>query len=274
MGLFSIDESTCTLCGVCAEVCPVGNIIEWSTGSIPVPGKHARSLCITCGHCVSACPTGAFQLTAMPPESLEPVEPSAMPSYESLSRLMKSRRSIRCYRPEMVDSATVDELIQVSAYVPTGENSQSVGWLVASGRDTLGALSETTIEWMRYLDRENHPAAAQFGAKHLIAAWDCGTDLILRDAPHVVIAHGAKGNPIDTVNCTIALTWFELAAAARRLGACWAGYLNACAMYWAPMQERLGLPGGRVVCGAMMFGYPKHDYHRIPLRKKPVVTHL
>jgi ferredoxin len=47
------DESTCTLCGTCADVCP--------TAAIAVDGQVATQaeLCIRCCACVKSCPTGA-----------------------------------------------------------------------------------------------------------------------------------------------------------------------------------------------------------------------
>ena len=69
----------------------------------------------------------------------------------------------------------------------------------------------------------------------------------------------------------IALTYLELAAHATGLGACWAGYFHfACGSY-KPLQEALSLPDGHQVHGAMMLGYPKHRFSRIPLRNAPAV---
>jgi nitroreductase len=66
--------------------------------------------------------------------------------------------------------------------------------------------------------------------------------------------------------CTIALTFLELAASSFDLGACWAGYFNAAATFWQPLQQELGLPEGNVSFGSMMVGYPKFKYQRLPLR--------
>jgi len=66
--------------------------------------------------------------------------------------------------------------------------------------------------------------------------------------------------------CTIALTYLELAAPSFDLGTCWAGYFNAGATFWPPMQEELRLPEGNVSFGSMMVGYPKFKYQRLPLR--------
>jgi len=69
--------------------------------------------------------------------------------------------------------------------------------------------------------------------------------------------------------CTIALTYLELAALSFGLGTCWAGYAHM-ATALPSIQEVLNLPEGRQCFGAMMVGYQKFDYHRIPLRKMNV----
>jgi nitroreductase len=72
--------------------------------------------------------------------------------------------------------------------------------------------------------------------------------------------------------CTIALSHLELAATGLTLGACWAGYFNAAARNYPPMREALNLPKGHICQGAMLLGFPKYPYYRIPERKAPVIT--
>lgn len=66
--------------------------------------------------------------------------------------------------------------------------------------------------------------------------------------------------------CTIALTYLELAVPSFGLGARWAGYFNAAANMWPPMQKLMGLPEGHVSFKAMMVDYPKYRYQRLPIR--------
>ena len=70
-------------------------------------------------------------------------------------------------------------------------------------------------------------------------------------------------------DCTVALTYFELAAAAAGLGTCWAGYA-AIAINMSTMVRKYVYLSSRMSCyGAMMAGYPRFNYHRIPMRNKP-----
>ena len=99
-----------------------------------------------------------------------------------------------------------------------------------------------------------------------------GDDVVLRGAPVLVVAHATKEDPMAQSSCTIALTTLELAATSMQLGGCWAGYFNAAASTFAPMQQALGLQKGHQCYGAMMLGYPKFRYHRMPERKTPSIT--
>ena len=47
----TLEESRCTSCGRCAQVCPMGVNVHESPNSTE---------CIRCGHCSAACPTGAI----------------------------------------------------------------------------------------------------------------------------------------------------------------------------------------------------------------------
>ena len=77
--------------------------------------------------------------------------------------------------------------------------------------------------------------------------------------------------PLAASACTIALMYLELVATSLGLGCCWAGYFNAAANTFPPMLEALPLPSGHQSFGAMMVGYPKIKYHRVPVRKSPPI---
>jgi nitroreductase len=106
----------------------------------------------------------------------------------------------------------------------------------------------------------------------VIAQWEAGNDRILRGAPHVIVAHALKADRTAPAACTIALTFLDLAASSLGLGACWAGYFGVAASVFPPMQKALALPEGHLAMGAMMLGWPKMTYHRLPLRNPAKVS--
>jgi nitroreductase len=86
------------------------------------------------------------------------------------------------------------------------------------------------------------------------------------------VAHAKKEDHMALTNCLIALTYLELAATGMGLGCCWAGFFARAGSTFPPMMNSLPLPEGHICFGAMMVGYPKYNYHRIPERKPPKIT--
>ncbi len=94
-----------------------------------------------------------------------------------------------------------------------------------------------------------------------------GYDFILRGAPTVIMACTPADYRWGKQDCAIALTFLELAAEARGLGVCWAGYLTRVAGVHAPLRQALSVPEGYVVHGGLMLGEHKYSYRRVPPRK-------
>ena len=106
----------------------------------------------------------------------------------------------------------------------------------------------------------------------MIRSWENGIDLISRGAPALVITHGPETHPVMSIDCTIALTFFDLAAPSVGLGACWAWFFIAATAFWPELLRAMHLPDGHRPFGAMMVGYPDVRYHRLPARNEPRVT--
>ena len=106
----------------------------------------------------------------------------------------------------------------------------------------------------------------------VLQSWNEGNDRIFRKVPHLVIAHAHKNERTAQAACTIALTYLELMAPFLGLGSCWAGYFFTASQEWPPILEVLQLPEGHRVYGAMMVGYPRYQYPRMPVRNEPRIT--
>ena len=101
-------------------------------------------------------------------------------------------------------------------WIPTASNKQKLKWIVIESPDKVQELSRLTIEWIK----ENNIS------KEILEQWEKGEDLILRKAPHLIIALGKKDYFWSGAEAGIALTYLELFAHANKLGTCWAGYLQ------------------------------------------------
>lgn len=269
MSHFTINKDKCKRDGICVSECP-RLIIELRDDSpVPVPVEGAEELCIRCGHCVAVCPHGAFSLTDMKSEDCPPVRKDMALNVEQAEHFLRSRRSIRSYQDRKIEKEKISKLIDIARYAPTGRNSQMIKWLVINSRESVFSMAGMTIDWMRYMVKENSPIAASYRLEDVIKTWDTGHDIICRGAPGLVIAYAPKAYAAAYVDCAIALTFLDLAAPSFGFGTCWAGFFMMAASHWPPLQRALSLPEGHSTFGAMMIGYPKYKYHRLPLRKEP-----
>ncbi|SFG78852.1 Nitroreductase [Desulfotomaculum arcticum] len=272
MSQLLIDREKCQKDGICVAECPIGIIAMEEAEGFPSYLPGTREFCIACGHCVAVCPHGALSLTGMPSGDCHPLQKELLLTPEQVRQFLTSRRSIRVYRDKPVDRETLQEIINVASYAPSGHNSQPVHWLVLQEKEKVRRFAALVVDWMRYMIQEMPERAKIMHLNRVVAGWEKGEDKVTRQAPHIVLVHARGDNMMAPAACTIAMTYLELAAYGFGLGACWAGYFYAAASSYPPMQEALELPAGHKSFGAMMLGYPKLKYHRIPLRTTPRIN--
>lgn len=271
LGLIVVDEEKCKRDGVCVSECPAKIIELKDQDSVPAPIDGAEESCIACGHCVAVCPHGALSHRAMSPEQCPPIKREWLLGPEQVEHFLRVRRSIRTYKDQPVEREVISRLIDIARFAPSGHNIQPVQWLVIYQRDHVRRLTGLVVDWMSHLVEQGDPLAEALHMDRVISAWDEGVDRVCRDVPHIIVAHAPKEERTAPQACTIALSYMELAAPSFGLGACWAGYFNAAANMWPSMQEALPLPKDHISFGAMMVGYPKYRYHRLPLRNDALI---
>ena len=271
MRYINVDHEKCKHDGICTAICPM-SIIEMKEGAVPQLVAGLENLCITCGHCVAVCPHGALSLDEMKAVDCPTVRAELALGSEQAEQFFRSRRSIRTYSAKAVEREKLAQLIDLVHYAPTGTNSQQVQWLVINSREQLHTMGAMIIDMLRYLIKAEHPMAKAYRLERSVAAWEVGKDPVLRGAPALVVAHAPASYPLAQVDSTIALTFLDLAAPTVGLGTCWAGFFMMAAAQNPQLQELRALPEGHVCCGALMIGYPEYAYHRLPTRKKAVVS--
>jgi nitroreductase/NAD-dependent dihydropyrimidine dehydrogenase PreA subunit len=271
MPTISIDEQKCKRDGICVAECPLGIIEQVDPRAVPRPTNDSDELCIKCGHCVAVCPHGALTHRECDPANCQPIRKEFALSEDQVGQFLMGRRSIRNYQDRPVDRNVLEKLFNVVRYAPTGHNVQQVNWLVIQERPEVRRLTAMVADWMRYMLKEMPAAVAEMHLERVVKRCEEGKDVICRNAPHVVMAYGSKLDPSARSSCLIALTYLELAARAFGLGTCWAGYFYYSASLWPPMTKEINLPENHELYGAMMIGYPKFAYHRIPKRNDPTI---
>jgi nitroreductase/NAD-dependent dihydropyrimidine dehydrogenase PreA subunit len=266
--LIEVDETRCRRDGVCIESCPVQILAFEDADGFPAVVEGAADFCIRCGHCVAVCPHGALDHRDVPLAQCLPIPADEALTSAQVVRLLRTRRSIRCFQPESLERPTLAGLIDLARYAPSGHNRQPVRWLVVERAPEVQRLAGLVADWMRHTIASNSPLATALHLDFVVNAWEKGQDRICRNAPHLVVAHADREERTAPQAATIALTYLELAAFAHGLGACWAGYFNLAATSWLPLRQALMLPAGHTTQGAMMLGRPRFRYQRVPVRRE------
>lgn len=265
MSNFHADRRVCRHCGACVAECPVENLRLADDGA-PIPSENEGEICVQCGHCVAVCPAGAISLGTMPVEKCEPLPEGWNLSLEKVEGLLKGRRSIRAFKKDRVPGEVLEKLIDVARYAPSGINRQPVFWSVVEGPSQVQDVTRMVIAWMKEQLAAQTPLSQALHLDRMVDGWEKGRDRVCRFAPNLVVAYALADDMTAPQAGTIALTYLDLAAAAAGLGTCWAGYVQMAANAYPPLKKFLGLRSRHTCLGAMMIGFPKYPYQRIPLR--------
>ena len=171
------------------------------------------------------------------------------------------RRSIRAYRPELVQRALIEDVIWAAIQAPTPPASGETPWAfcVVEGVGRLAAYGARAKQYAR----DHQPIGRRW-------TWPDKPDFkVFWDAPALVLICGENGNTEAAFDCCRAGQNFMLAAHAHGLGSCWVGaplpWLNS-----AEVAQELGVPAGFDSIVALILGYPAEEPVSNP-RPRPVI---
>jgi len=256
---FQIDEERCIQCGECAEDCPAGII---SLEEYPMVTDEDK--CLRCQHCLAVCPTGAVSILGKNPAASTLLKENT-PDPEKLETLIKGRRSVRRYSSRELDTALIDELLDIAWHAPTGVNAQSVLFTVVRDGSVMNGLRKEVMTELAQL-KEGGKLPPGFAGQYLggaVKAWQKDeTDIIFRGAPHLLVTSAPKDAPCPVQDTHIALTTFQLMAHARGVGTVWDGMFMMVLSVIPDLAVRLGIPENHIIGYAMVFGEPAVEYHR------------
>ena len=273
MATILVDQDLCTRCGICSVVCTAGIIDPANENTLPkIQESKTGGMCIRCGHCEAFCPSQALLLNERPDEKVRLPAGAGTIAPEDMGYYLRKRRSVRHFTKDIVPEEKILELLDIARYAASGGNGQPVEWIVVHNPGKVKKIAELTIEWMKTLMDSAHPMSGYVPV--LIGAWESGSDVICRGAPHLVIATIPENNPMAQTDAIIALTHFDIVAPAFGIGTCWAGFVAMAAMSYEPLRKELGIPVGRKSAYVMMFGNPRYKVYGIPRRKPLTVSWL
>jgi nitroreductase/NAD-dependent dihydropyrimidine dehydrogenase PreA subunit len=267
-----VDKDKCNKDGLCVSECPARIIQMDEKDGYPFPTPDFEDYCIKCGHCVSVCPADALRLDWLAPEVCTAVNKDLRLTPEQAEQFLRGRRSIRTFKDKTVPREILEKLLDIACSAPSAKNQQPWHWIVVEKPEEVRRLAGMVVEAMRLFIRTDPEAAQTMGLPRTVAFWDQGYDRICRGAPHLIVVHADRNWAFGAEDSALALSLLDLYATSIGLGACWAGYVYRTVNSYPPLFEALGLPADHLAFGAMMIGYPKFKYRRIPLRHRPRVT--
>ncbi len=158
---------------------------------------------------------------------------------------MKSRRSIRKFKPDMISKEAIDQIISAGTYAATGMNKQSPIIIAVTNKEVRDRLSKLNAEIMGT------------------------TGDPFYGAPVVLIVLADKNRPTRVYDGSLVMGNLMLAAHALGIGSCWIH--RAKEEFERPegkaLLESLGIEGEYEGIGHCVLGYADGEYPKASERK-------
>jgi ferredoxin len=279
-----VDESLCTGCESCVEVCPRDSLALNEHGFIIMVNER----CHSCGHCISVCPENALSHKDYPfkeyPLIKDKIDPSML-NGEKLGNLLRSIRSTRKYLNKPIENHILNDLVDITRFAPTGHHTQSVQITTISDPLILQQLKTESDVVARDFVKKSDSKFFGFFAKitgkgesykklvgtrsrfvRQVEGYKNGIDYLFHGAPAVIVFHADEKSYVPEDNCNQAAAYFRVAAEGYGLGTSYIGYLVYYAKYNPKIKEILEIPKENKIYLVLIAGYPKHKFRRFVAR--------
>ncbi len=154
---------------------------------------------------------------------------------------IRTRRSVRSYSSQPVEPEKLTAILEAGRLSPSSANSQNWRFILVTDREKINQLMDAA---------DGQPFVGQAPAAIVV----CGTARRTMDC----------GQPTDTVDCSIALSYMILEAHELGLGTCWLGHFFA-----DKVKKVLDIPEDVSVVAFTPVGYPSGDTPARP--RKPLM---
>lgn len=260
--LLKVDQSKCLKCGLCVADCPACILNLGEKG----PECHFDRGCMSCGHCVAICPVGALDNKYTPLAEMVPVPEQQITAAEAYN-FLRTRRSVRLFKPQAPSEEDILKLLEVCRYAPTASNSQGVYFTIIRNPETIKTIIEAVAVWMETEIEQKTPNARYF--KPVVRTYrERGMDIIGRQAPCLIFASVRRLSLTGISNAEECWAYAELYAQTIGLGTTIAGFIQTCAIKgYQPLIDLVGIPPKHKIVGTLMVGYPRVKYQRLPERQ-------
>lgn len=176
---------------------------------------------------------------------------------------IKSRRSIRVYKPEQIQDTELNAILEAGLYAPSAMNAQPWHLTVIQNPEILKALNEDAKAAMAQSDNEYF---RKFTASEAFN--------IFYHAPTAIVISGSAASPYAVTDCAALTQNLLVAAESLGIGSCWVGLTNFALKgeKAETYKEQLGIPEGYDPCYTVVLGYKKTQGTGAPERKAGAVN--
>jgi nitroreductase len=176
-------------------------------------------------------------------------------SYNSLgtmtfSEVLQKRRSVRKYLDKPVDLDLLKEIIHESTLAPSAGNEQPWKFIIVQNPQVLRKISKACMENLLARIAANPNDYAQ-KYEHMLQN---ETFNIFYNAPCLVLILGESQVKNLLFDCTLAASYFMMAAAAKGLGTCWINFAKE--LTDPALLEQIGVPENHTIVTPIIIGYP------------------
>lgn len=167
---------------------------------------------------------------------------------------IKSRRSTRKFKDEMVPEEMIHQVIEAGRYAPSGGNSQSTHFIVIQNKQVLDKLADLAREEFAKMEIQESTYKSLVNS---INASKKGNYVFHYNCPVLIVTANKKEYGNNIADCACALENMMLMANALDLGSVWINqlrWLNENPVILDAMKE-LGMEEDERVYGALALGY-------------------
>ncbi len=168
-------------------------------------------------------------------------------------RVLKSRRSIRKFKPQQITDEELNAVLEAGTYAPTGKGTQSPIIIAVQNKDDIALLSKMNAAIMGVT------SDPYYGAPTIL--------LVLTD-------RSRSTTPVED-GCAV-ITYLTVAAASLGLGTCWINRERQMfdSEEGKALLQKWGISGDYLGVAAASLGYPEGPAREPAPRKQDYITRV
>jgi len=178
---------------------------------------------------------------------------------------IKSRRSVRLFKPEPLKEADINAILEAGCYAPSAMNGQSWHFTAIQSQELLTRMSRQVRELIKDLD------SPRIQERLKDANWQA-----FYHAPALIVVSGRQDARFHLTDCAAATQNMLLAAASLDIGSCWIGIIAQ--LFESPQGSQLAqemmIPEGYQPLYSVALGYPEGERPQAAPRKADAVRYI